>query len=243
MLESKIVLSLKKLIFFRQHPEAAIRYYPIVKLLKKLKLTNSQILEVGSGSYGIAPYLKKNITGVDVDFSEHSYPRLKQVIGSATNLPFKNNQFAVVLLSDVLEHLPKKLREKAINEAIRVARKAVIISGPFGKESELQDKELAEYSVKKLGYMHQFFKDHLEYGLPEVENVKKIILKNKKVKSVGVSEEYFNLAVRRQLMKSFMSKTKIGYYFYLKGLMPLVPILRMLNKKPGYRKILYLRVD
>src|SRR3989344_8357082 len=107
---------IRRLVYYRQHPETAIRYYPIVELLKKLKLDKSQILEVGSGSYGISPYLRKNITGVDMSFDEPEYPKLKQVIGSADMLPFKNNQFAVVILSDVLEHLPKKIREQSLME-------------------------------------------------------------------------------------------------------------------------------
>lgn len=232
---------IKKLIYYRMHPEAAIRYYPIVKLLKKLKLQNSQILEVGSGSYGITPYLKKNITGVDMSFDEPEYQRLKQVIGSAEKLPFKNNQFAVVILSDVLEHLPKTIRDHSLKEAIRVARKAVIVSGPFGEKAAKQDQELADYSLKKTGQMHDFFKDHLEYGLPEVKDVQKLS-KLGKVKKVKIIGEYFNLGVRKMLMHVYITNNKLIYYFYLKGLMPFIPLLRTLNIKPCYRTVILLEV-
>src|SRR5258708_1426676 len=106
---------LKKLFFYRQHPEAALRYIPIVKLLKKEKLDQARILEVGSGSYGITPYLKRKITGVDTSFDEPQYHLLRQVHGSAEKLPFKAKKFEVVILSDVLEHLPAKIRPAAIN--------------------------------------------------------------------------------------------------------------------------------
>ena len=45
--------------FWRQHPEAALRYYSVVETIKKLNLEDSKILEVGPGSMGIVPYLKR----------------------------------------------------------------------------------------------------------------------------------------------------------------------------------------
>lgn len=228
----------KKLIYYRQHPETALRYSPIISLIKKLKLTNSKILEVGSGSYGIAPYLKKQIIGVDTNFSEPEYPLLKQIKASGSKIPFKNKKFDLVILSDVLEHIPAKNREQILNESIRVARKYLIISGPFGKDAALQDKKLAEYSLKKTGVIHPFFKEHLEYGLPEVETIVKQLKKNKHVISVTIVGEYFNLDVREKLMKLFINKKRLVFYFYLKGLMPLVPLLKKMNKKPTYRTVL-----
>jgi len=201
-------------------------------------LENSKILEIGSGSYGITPYLKKPITGVDFDFSEPETPLLRQVKGTGDKLPFKNNEFEICILSDVLEHIPENKREKTLEEAVRVASKMVIISGPFGKEAAQQDKYLAHYSFKKLGSMHYFFIEHLKYGLPETKEVERILKKNKKVKDTKIVGRYFNLRVRKWLMKRFISRTKLGYYFYLKGLMLIVPMLRGMNSDPCYRRLI-----
>jgi len=228
----------KQFIFYRQHPEAALRYLPLVKILKELKLDNERILEVGSGSYGITPYLKKPIVGVDTSFSEPEYPLLKQVSGSAVNLPFSNNEFAVVILSDVLEHLPQKFRSPAINEAIRVSNQVVLVSGPFGKKAADQDKRLAEYSQQKTGQLHPFFIEHLKFGLPEVEDIIKIAQQNKKVAEVKIVGHFFNLKWRERLMKIFVTNKKLQYYFYLKGLMPSVPFLLRQNQQPTYRQLI-----
>ena len=118
----------------------------IVKYLQNNNLNSLSILEVGSGSYGITPYLKRKIDGVDVEFDEGNYPLLNQIKGSATNLPMPNSSYDIVLMSDVLEHILPKLRKKCVDECIRVARKMVLISGPFGKEAFAQDQKLALYS-------------------------------------------------------------------------------------------------
>lgn len=232
----------RRLFYYRQHPEAALRYGPIIRLLKKKHLEKGKLLEVGSGSYGIAPYLKKKMTGVDIEFSEPEFPLLRQVKGSALKLPFPKKHFEVVILSDVLEHLPKKERPQALAEAVRVSKEAVIISGPFGAEAAKQDKELAELSLKKTGQIHPFFEDHLKYGLPEISEIRENLKSVKRVRETRVIGEYLNLGVRKWLMNFFLTKSKLGYYFYLKGLMPFVPLLRCFNKLPCYRTLIMVKV-
>lgn len=217
-----------KIFFYRQHPDAALRYLPIVDFLKQKGWDRLKILEVGSGSYGITPYLKQEVIGVDISFDEPNFPLLKQVKGEATKLPFKEDSLEIVILSDVLEHLPFSERAKALDEAIRAAKTAVVVSGPFGKEAYSQDVKLANYS-KKIGRVHNFFEDHLKFGLPEKEDV--LGHKNNKIKNIKTIGEYTNLNVRELIMKIYISY----YYLYLKGLMPFVPILRELNMKPCYR--------
>lgn len=237
-----MIINVKRLIYYRQHPEAALRYLPIVELLKKLKVDDKKILEVGSGAFGITPYLKRKITGIDFDFSEGETPFLEKVVGKGSNLPFDDSSFDVVILSDVLEHIPKSFRKKTLEEAVRVVKEYVVISGPFGKLPAAQDKLLADYSIKKLGRMHPFFEDHLKYGLPEVSDVEKILMENPKVKAVKIVGKSLNLSVRERLMKVFIAKSKLKFYFYMKGLMPTVPILKKLNKKPCYRTLILVNI-
>ncbi len=229
---------IEKLLFYRQHPETALRYLPVVELITKKRWKNLNLLEVGSGVDGIAPYLKRPITGLDVDFSGDKNPYLKQVKGSAINIPFEDKFFDLILLSDVLEHIEDSQRKVSLKEAIRVSKKAVIIIGPFGKEAFKQDQELVAYLLQKKIKPHYFLEEHIKYGLPDLEKTIKIIEKDPKVKSVKIIGSYFNLTVRKMLMKIALSGNKLLFYFYLKPLMLMVPLLRILNFKPCYRVLI-----
>ena len=98
--------------FWRQHPEAALRYLPVAEFIKKAGLSDSKILEVGSGSLGIIPYFKKSIDGLDIDFSGPQTKLLNKIKGNVTSLPFRKNAYEVVISVDVLEHLEKEKRAK-----------------------------------------------------------------------------------------------------------------------------------
>ncbi len=123
--------------FWRQHPEAALRYAPVVREIKRLKLQNSKILEIGPGSLGIIPYLKREIDGIDMDFSGPQTDLLKKIKGTAIDLPFRKNSYDVVISVDVLEHLTRPQRENAVYEMLRVAKELNIIVVPVGDLFEM----------------------------------------------------------------------------------------------------------
>src|SRR3989344_5294616 len=71
-MNSIVKMNLKKIsdkYLWGQHPEAALRYSPVVKEIRNRGLSSSKIIEIGSGSLGITPYFKKRIVGLDIDFS------------------------------------------------------------------------------------------------------------------------------------------------------------------------------
>lgn len=104
------------------------------KEYKKLAVGDS-ILDVGCG---ISPFLSKIRlkTRVGLDFSSETvrvcaemFKGVAFVLGSATKLPFVDNQFDTVLAGEIIEHLddPKAL----LKEMRRVAKKRIIISTPI----------------------------------------------------------------------------------------------------------------
>ena len=157
--------------FWGQHPETATRYFPVVAQIKKANLKNPRILEVGSGSLGVVPYLKKEIDGLDINFSGPQSPLLNKIKGKATDLPFRKNSYDVVISVDLLEHLSKDEREKAVFEMIRVAKNLAIIVVPTGELSQKQDRQLDKYYQKVFGTRNQFLKEHVQNGLPKTEEI------------------------------------------------------------------------
>ena len=80
-----------------------------------------------------------NVTGVDLDDIEVD-SRYKFVQANiCDDLPFSDNEFDVCVLSQVLEHLPDiNCMVKAISEAMRVAKKKLIVTVPIGSQSILE---------------------------------------------------------------------------------------------------------
>ncbi|MFC2138999.1 class I SAM-dependent methyltransferase [Bacteroidota bacterium] len=108
----------------------------IGKLYNSIHVEN--ILDVGCGEGFILNYLNsiKKITkasAIDVDPDEikdakQNLPFCNVMEASAYELPFKDNEFDLVICSEVLEHLEEP--EKAIQEINRVANKYILLSVP-----------------------------------------------------------------------------------------------------------------
>ena len=226
--------------FHLQHPETALRYLPVVEVLKKHKLDKSKILEVGSGSLGITPYLKRAIDGLDVDFTGPQTTLVNKIKGTADKILSRKNSYDVVIAVDVLEHLQKEFREKAITEFIRVAKKLAIIVVPVGELSEKQDKEFHQHWEKIFKTPNQFLEEHVKNGLPKVDEI--LVQIDKSSQKIGksakvTSSSLLNLKVRNILMRTWISKNKFMYYLYLKGYLLLLPVLKFANFGNCYRRI------
>lgn len=231
--------------FERWHPKVALRYLPIVAAIKKGGLKNPSILEVGSGSLGIAPYLKMPVTGVDQDFSGPTFPLLKKVVGKATAVPFPDKSFDFVVMVDVLEHLPPKERPKAIEEALRCAQREVFIAVPCGKLAWQQDQELDRYFRQVFGKPFPFLAEHLKYGLPEKEAITAIIKTGVQDLNLRVEIKTFgslNLSFRKFLMRGWMTKNKLVDFIFRKFFLLFIPIFRLINFEPTYRQLFFIKI-
>jgi len=95
-------------------------------LRSKVRLEDT-ILEVGCKDNIIWRNTPFKVTTLDksVRPEENCFP---DVVGEAENLPFEDNHFDIVCESELLEHVDDP--QKALREAVRVARKKVIITVP-----------------------------------------------------------------------------------------------------------------
>ncbi|WP_458411718.1 class I SAM-dependent methyltransferase [Schinkia sp. CFF1] len=107
--------------------------------LSKIPVDVSTILDVGCGNGVITNQLVDKYTRVcALDISEEAlkYVKAEKVIGSIAELPFKDNEFDLILISDVLEHLPLPIFRKGIEELKRVAKKYILVVTPFQEKLE-----------------------------------------------------------------------------------------------------------
>jgi len=108
-------------------------------LLAEVKsMQPKSILDVGCGEGFTLEKLRNMGIGerlVGVDFSEsaieighNAHPELDLKIGSIYEIPFKDNQFDLVICTEVLEHLDDP--KKALSELARVCKGSCLISVP-----------------------------------------------------------------------------------------------------------------
>jgi ubiquinone/menaquinone biosynthesis C-methylase UbiE len=112
--------------------------YYIVLLNEAKALKPVSILDAGCGegftlSRLEAKHIGTNLQGVDfldtaVKIGNKMHPKLKLKQGDIYKLPYKDNEFDLVLCTEVLEHLEDP--EKALKELKRVSKKYCIISVP-----------------------------------------------------------------------------------------------------------------
>lgn len=215
----------------RWHPEVAIRYLPIVAEIKKHQYQT--ILEVGSGGLGITPYLKQKVVGLDTKFEPPFHPKLEKKTGTGLKIPFADKSFDVVISVDTLEHISSENREKVILEMIRVAKKEIIIAVPTGEKSSKQDKELNEAYKQIYGKSFYFLDEQIGHGLPDEEEIKKILGDNVKI------EKNESLILRDFLMRGWMKTDFFSKLFYWKILLLFILFFKLFNKPPYYRTIFY----
>jgi ubiquinone/menaquinone biosynthesis C-methylase UbiE len=107
-------------------------------------MKNYKFLDVGcktGKSFNIAKnfgYELKEGIGIDIN-SEHvnkfKINGFDAMVASATNIPFPDNNFELVIFNHVLEHLPNEEEgKKAFDECLRVCSKYVYLALPFFDE-------------------------------------------------------------------------------------------------------------
>ncbi len=134
-----------------------------------------KILDVGGYRGRTADFLfKDDVTVLDLyDVKDKHY-----VKGSALEMPFEDGSFDYVVSFDVLEHIPANMRQKFFDECNRTAKNGVIICAPnktaANQYAEVSLNELYKKLHKK---PHEWLKEHIEYGIPDFDELEKYINK------------------------------------------------------------------
>ena len=228
-----------KHIFFHEwylhwSPDIALRYLPIINDLKKSPV--GTILDVGSGSLGITPYFKRNVTGVDVTFSPPYSKLLQRVKGTATKLPFKNQSFDYVLCVDTLEHVPPKFRPQVIKELLRVAKVKVYLINPLDEPARVEDAFINEYLIKHKGIGDPYLDEHIKYGQPKSKDIVAMIGSKYQITILP----FTNIYLHRLLLIFQFSDHKVGRFISSVIFVLLTNVFVHINVGPTYRKLFIL---
>ena len=131
------------------------------------------VLDVGGRTALLRSFLDSDrITLVDLEPSGED----RLVLGDGCALPFRDASFDVVAAFDTLEHVPPRARMSFIRDCARVARKWVLLAGPYDAPRIVRaEKLLADFIENKLGTHHRYLDEHLENGLPSREETERIL--------------------------------------------------------------------
>lgn len=145
-----------------------VRYSKILEKRKELLINKYSILEVGACESGIASYLKRPVTGLNLVDVEATNKWLNTTTCNMIDIDYSSNSFDYVLSVDVLQHLSREERIKAIAEMLRVAKREVIIVCPCGKMATRYDIHLHNNYIKSNRSIPKWLRDQVQRGLPEV---------------------------------------------------------------------------
>jgi hypothetical protein len=139
-----------------------VRYDPVLRLLGETP--DATVLEVGSGSEGIAYWLP----GTDATSVDPAIPGRE---GDARSLGFPERSFDVTVALDMLEHIRPDERSGVLRELVRVTRRRVILGFPSGVRAFEVDVGLARM-LDRRGRTHPGWLDeHLRHGFPDASDV------------------------------------------------------------------------
>ena len=128
-----------------------MRHQLIVNTYKNWILKKDNILDVGCGHCKVAEKLKEEmgckITGTDIlNYCEEKIPFKKMI--NENKLPFKNNEFDVTMLNDVLHH--SDYHEELIKECLRVSKKLLIFETQKSRFVKFADRILSKLVHKEM---------------------------------------------------------------------------------------------
>jgi len=106
-----------------------------------IRKSEGSILDIGCAEGYVLGKLAGERVGVDIDrerlkAAQLRYPDCRYYCMDVTfGLPFHDQEFDTVLIAEMLEHIPLEDSRRLIFEALRVAKKKLVITMPFAKEN------------------------------------------------------------------------------------------------------------
>jgi SAM-dependent methyltransferase len=163
-----------------------VRIEPVLGLLEDFG--GGTLLDAGSGSLGLSPWLGEgwSVTAVDTAFDDYGASSgftgtANAVVADVRDLPFDDRSFDAVVALDLLEHVPAADRDRALAELCRVTRSRLVVGGPTGEEALAADRRLHEVLRRRPPWLAE----HLEIGFPTNEQLTAALGRHGTVRLLG----------------------------------------------------------
>lgn len=154
---------------YHEEEDATSHLAPYVAWLKQ-KTDYRSVLDIGCSAGGSLTLLtdeNRQAYGVDVSqiaVSKAVLRDLQVTRASATNLPFEDNAFDLVVSADVFEHLHEDDAPRAAAEAIRVARRFIFMKIAEHEDVTQRWKDLAGHPLHLTTRPIEWWMQHFEHA-------------------------------------------------------------------------------
>lgn len=140
------------------------RYQSIAAILDRIGEESLTVLDAG-GALGYLHLFAPRHHVTVIDRTWEDWPGSLKY--SESTIPFSDRSFDVVTAVDTLEHVPAPERASFIRELCRLARKAVLVCGPFNDPDVAESEAvLREFLTHHMGRKDRFLEEHFQNGLP-----------------------------------------------------------------------------
>lgn len=216
-----------------------IRYAPAIRWISRARF--GRICEIGSGQNGICKFLDQQVVGIDIDFKDYRedgridiHPNLTPVYGDVlSGTGFAHQEFDLVLCVDMLEHLRKSDRERALKEVLRIGRNAYIAL-PQGSHALACDRWLADFLERRGRTPPAWLFEHLDLEFPQAGEIESILASMPGIEFKTLANDnvrFHQLVVLLEIYRFGRLSERLSKWRLVRAL------LRLCNAGKAYRRI------
>ena len=206
-----------------------VRIEPVLGLVEELG--SGTLLDAGSGSLGLSPWLGSawSVIAVDTSFDDYGASRgfagrARAVVADVRQLPFGDRAFDAVVALDLLEHVPAAGRDRALGELRRVTRRRLIVAGPTGETALAADRHLLGVLKRTPGWLIE----HVDQGFPTREQVTRALERHGTLRLLG------NESVASHVR---LVRAELSIPGFLAGRLAAIPLARALRANGRPRRL------
>ena len=144
------------------------RHHVVGRLLRERGGVKT-VLDVGGNLGVLKRFLAADIITLNVGENADQYY-------DGRTIPFQADHFDAVASLDTLEHIPAPDRPGFLQECVRVTRRDLVISAPYGSdEHRAYEQKLDALYTRTFGTVHTYLNEHVRYGIPNQQDIQALI--------------------------------------------------------------------